>query len=370
MGLTGGATLAGPAPRLRRVLIEQYDGGLDLRHGGGVEMASLHLSRALEAHGIAVEFYADKHFFDAPAVDARLARDDVDAILPLVESPLFVRPDTDGRPGRRSRVIRLWHDVTRIAPPWEAVPCCPIHAGGTGPDDRCHSTVIPAADRALNVFLCNEAWTRCFGRRQIIPWAVDHLPSRGYRASDGPVLLLAGKIPLDDLIRVVRTCDAAAVPTRVVFSNWTQGGQRAKQYFAADGPKPGREVIDYYDIEREHARVFGGISAALVLSRYNETFNFLAAEAVHFGIPVVALPQSGATLRFASAVADLDGVLDLVRSGRFRRLGALPRPTWRWRDVAAAYESLLDRMEDGRDEPPHLAAAYQPATDRRSPCHT
>jgi hypothetical protein len=36
----------------------------------------------------------------------------------------------------------------------------------------------------------------------------------------------------------------------------------------------------------------------------------------------------------------------LVRSGHYRDLVPLPRPRWRWRDVAAAYVDLLDHIDD------------------------
>lgn len=363
-----------PGARRRRVLIEQYAPEIDLRGGGGVEMASLHLARALGVRGIDVDPYVED---DVPALTAPggpLSRGDVDAVVPLVESPWFTRPDPVASVSRTCRVVRLWHDVTPIAAPWAAVPPCPVHAAGEVAGDAgatCHAAAFPADDGAANIFLNDDAWTRCFPRRHVIPWAVDHLPRRDYRAADGPVLLLAGKIPLADLIRVADACDAAGTATRIVFCNWTRGGERAKRHFAAEGPRPGREVIDFYDLQREHARVFGGLGAALVLSNYHETFNFLAAEAVHFGIPVVALRRSGATLRFAAAALDLDGVVDLIRTGGLPTLAATPRPAWGWRDVAAAYDRLLAPSPDRDDHLPQVSpAALTGSINGRSPCHS
>ena len=363
MGLTASPANdpAAAAPTGRRVLIERYEHATDFRRAGGVEHSSLHLAAALHAHGIATEWYTDRDYPTIAALDARMSTGTVDAVLPLVESPLFLRSGSIAPRHWSHRIVRVWHDTTAIAKPWAVLPPCPAHGAGTGTGEGvCHADAICRDDSATNVFLYDDAWTRCFPQRHVIPWSVDHLPVRAYRATDGPVLLLAGKMPLDDVRHVAQACAAAGVGTRIIFSNWSQAGQRAKRHFAEADVVAGREVIEHYDIAHEHERVFGGISAALVLSRYHETFNLLAAEAAHFGIPVVALGCSGATLRFAAVVVDdPEAAADLIRNGRFRTLTAPPRSQWGWRDVGACWASLIERIGGGARDRLDLPSATQ-----------
>jgi UDP-N-acetyl-D-glucosamine:ribostamycin N-acetyl-D-glucosaminyltransferase len=336
---------AGGAARPLALLFERYGPGFDLRHGGGVERALYELGHALAACGAQVHWYTQEDCPDAQRLAAHAAALGADAVFPLCDSALFWRQAHTLPASLRATMVRIWHDVGALTQGRGVLAPCPRHGTAQGADQPCGAAHAAPEAYAADVFFRDDAWTRCFPRRHTIPWAVDHLPARDYRDPAGPILLLAGKSQLELTAGVVAACRAAGVPVRVIFSGWSSLGRQAKAYFQVAERRAGCEVIDDYCLEEDHARVFGGISAAFVLSQYHETFNFLAAECVHFGLPVVALSCSGATRSFAALALDTpDALRDTVASGRFRTLAVAARPPWGWRDVAAAYIDLAQGL--------------------------
>lgn len=336
--------LAGTAQPLT-LLFERYGSGFDLRHGGGVERALHELSSALNALGVRVSWYqrsdcTDTHGF-AELAEARAA----DAVFPLGDNPFFWRSALSVPDGLRERIVRIWHDVGPLTHGRGALVPCGLHGGDSLPGEPCSAAHTHPGIFGRDVFFRDEPWTRCFPNRRYIPWAVDHLPAVNHRARSGPVLLLAGKSRLEWTVGAVDACRRSGVPVRVIFSGWSTLGRQAKTHFSQLQSRDGCEVIEDYRLEEDHARVFGGVSAALVLSQYHETYNFLAAECVHFGLPVIALQHSGATRSFASlavgSLAELQGVID---SGLFRDLKPLDRHGWGWRNVASAYVELVREL--------------------------
>ncbi|WP_141100893.1 glycosyltransferase family 4 protein [Roseateles aquatilis] len=338
------------ARRVATVLFERYSDDFDLRHGGGIERALYQLSTALAARGVRVHWYRRQDCPDAQALARRAAALSADAVFPLPDSPLFWRqaPSTDA--GLRARVVRIWHDVGALTHGRGVVLPCDRHRAGGDPAAPCSAAHAHPALYAADVCFRDEPWTRCFPRRQVIPWAVDHLPRLDHRDRDGPVLLLAGKARLEIVTAAVDACRARGVPVRVIFSGWTTLGRQAKAHFDDPVARAGCDVVRDYRLDEDHARVFGGISAAFVLSQYHETFNFLAAECVHFGLPVVGLRGAGATDGFASLLVDDAAALRaVIAQDRFRALAPKPMAPWGWDDVAAAYLDLIGRAtrEDG-----------------------
>jgi hypothetical protein len=337
-----------PSEGGRHAIFERYSNGFDLRHGGGVERALFHLAKALRERGVTVSWYAQEAFREIPALSAMLERAGPGAIFPLTDSPSFWRATHEIPERLRGRMVRIWHDVGPLVRGPDGIPVCDRHQRGID-GAACASAHAHTGAYAADIVFSEDPWTRCFPKRRRIPWAVDHLPSIDYRDPDGPILMLAGKTQVEYTEQAVEACRAEGVPVRMVFSNWTTLGRKAKAHFTQPAHRRGIEVIESYDLERDHARVFGGCSAAFVLTQYHETFNLLAAESVHFGIPVATYSCAGATLRFASAVADdVPDVLALIRGQGFRALQPVPRPAWGWRDVAAHYIDLLDDIGCGR----------------------
>lgn len=335
----------GGAARPPVLLFERYGPGFDLRHGGGVERALYELGKALAARGARVHWYSQDDCPDGERLAAYAATLGADAVFPLCDSALFWREARRLPAWLRERMVRIWHDVGALTQGRGVLAPCARHAAEQGAQQPCSAAHAEPAAYAADVFFRDDSWTRCFPRRHYIPWAVDHLPARDYRDPDGPILLLAGKAQLELSGAVVAACRSAGVPVRVIFSGWSRLGREAKAFFQLAEHRAGCEVIDDYCLEDDHARVFGGVSAAFVLSQYHETFNFLAAECVHFGLPVVALACSGATRSFASLALDAPGALqNTVASGRFRTLAVAARPPWGWRDVATAYIDLVQGL--------------------------
>lgn len=342
---------AAPAPRAATagtVLIERYADRFDLQNGGGIEMAGYHLGRALAQAGMDVRWYTPRDWRTTDEFASLVARSGADMVLPLIDSAPFARAAGALPPAVRARIVRLWHDVSMLAPPTHRLPTCPRHGDGGTPDAPCVAARLSPTGYAADIFFFDDLWTRCFPRRRYIPWAVDHLPPIDHRSRAGPVLLLVGKMRWEYAHAILDACIAHGIGVRVVFSNWSLLGQQSRRQLLALPPHPLIEIIEHYDLSRDHARVFGGTSAALVLSQYRETFNFLAAEAVQFGIPVIAFAGSGGTLRFASAIlTSIEAVVALLRGGGHARLDPVPRPAWGWADVAAAYRNLVAELGRG-----------------------
>jgi UDP-N-acetyl-D-glucosamine:ribostamycin N-acetyl-D-glucosaminyltransferase len=339
------------------MLFERYSDGFDLRHGGGIERALHQLSTALAARGVDVRWYRREECPDAGAVARRAREVGADAVFPLPDNPLFWRQAASVDEDLRARVVRIWHDVGALTHGRGALVPCPRHGAkgeGEGDSDSDPSAPCSAAHAhpawyAADVVFRDEPWTRCFPRRHTIPWAVDHLPRHDHRDPEGPVLLLAGKAQLAIVVAAVDACRARGVGVRVIFSGWTTLGRQAKAFFADPAHRAGCEVVTDYRLDTDHARVFGGISAAFVLSQYHETFNFLAAECVHFGLPVVGLRGAGATDRFASLlIDDLDGLRAAATRDRLRALTPRAADPWGWDDVAAAHAALVAELPSCR----------------------
>lgn len=327
-----------------KVLIESYPDSADRRKWGGIETANLNLSRTLTAGGAGVVSYSVQN---CPTVDsvAALARiEAADAVLPLVESDLFRSP-MQAPAWLLQRTVRVWHDVSALAPRFSTLMRCSAHRPGINPAACQAASVAPAACSA-DVFFYEEPWTYCFPNRLYIPWAADHVPANDYHDPEGPVVLLAGKVPTDVLLSVVDGCLSRGLRMRVVFNNWSRLGQDAKVHFANLEQDGNHQFFWVYELERDHARIFSGVSAALVLSHHHETFNFLAAEAVQLGVPVVAFARSGATRRFAAQlVEDGAALLSWFDRGGLAVLKPTPRPNWSWQDVGTAYSKLLRGLD-------------------------
>ncbi|GAA4932938.1 hypothetical protein ACFPM3_04180 [Streptomyces coeruleoprunus] len=338
-----------------RALFEIYDEGFDSPSWGGVETALWHLVRSLREAGVDAGFYRESEGADLDALAARVERERVDAVFPLVESALFEGAAWRRLPGLHARTVRIWHDVSRLSADLSKPPPCPVHA------DRPASRGEPEAEGCVahgahpggpmrEVFLRDLPWTRCFPRRSVIPWAADHVPAKDLHDPSGPVVLQLGKIDTVDAERCLRRLTGAGVPLRVMFATWSRRGREARE-LVRDHLGGGRriEVLDSYDIRADWERVFGGASLFLLPSLFHETFNFAAAEAVQLGVPVATLGEGGNLPRFASLRAPtLDELLDRVVSDGGRALEPKPRPATGWRDVAARYaEVVREGRHDG-----------------------
>ncbi|GGY24582.1 hypothetical protein [Paludibacterium paludis] len=327
----------------RTVLIERYPDSFDRRQWGGIETAYWNLARVLPSCGVEAVWYTARECPTLASLARRAQEVRAAAVMPLVDHELFRTPQA-APAGLRRRTVRVWHDVSAISPRFSTLTGCDAHRPGSAAVCRAEAAAPSAS--AADVFFYEEAWTHCFPNRRYIPWAADHVPARDYHNPSGPLVLLAGKIPLDTLRPVVEACLARGLRLRVIFNNWSKLGLEAKTYFTALGLGEGHRVFDIYDIERDHERIFGGACAVLVLSHFHETFNFLAAEAVQLGVPVVAFVRSGATRRFASHLEeDGDGLIDWLDDGGLAALRPLPRSGWSWRDVGSAYAELLGCLE-------------------------
>lgn len=340
------------------ILIERYPDGFDLAGGGGVHVACFHLAHALDRIGLRVGWYTSRDWNTVADLEDVVTAAGADMVLPLIDSPTFAKAAGTLPPALRGRMVRLWHDVSLLAIPTHPIPLCGQHGPGGSPDIACAAATVSPGAYAGDVFFFDDAWTRCFPRRRYVPWAVDHLPKADHRSPDGPVVLLIGKMRWEYAEAILNTCSASGIPVRAIFSNWSVLGQQSRYRMLARAPDSMVEVIDRYDLARDHARVFGGASAALVLSQYRETFNFVAAEAAYYGLPVIAFAGSGAVRRFASVIAaDVPAVLELLGSGRYARLRPVACPDWGWSDVAAAYADMVGDLRRSA----RVAAAQRPA---------
>ncbi|MCC3650690.1 hypothetical protein LIX60_04175 [Streptomyces sp. S07_1.15] len=344
---------AGPA------LFEIYDEGFDSPSWGGVETALWHLVRSLREAGVAADFYRASEGADLDVLAARMERDRVDAVFPLVESELFEGAQSKRLPELHDRTVRIWHDVSRLSEDLSAPPPCPVHAVAPAVPGAPGAAGCPAQDTHPDgpmheVFLLDLPWTRCFPDRSVIPWAADHVPAQNLHDPSGPVVLQLGKIDTADAERCLRRLAGAGVPLRVLFATWSRRGREARELVRAhQGAGRQIEVLDAYDIRTDWDRVFGGAALFLLPSVFHETFNFAAAEAVQLGVPVATLGEGGNLPRFASLRAQtLDALLDRVVAGAGRTLAAKPRLTTGWRDVAARYAEIIRsrRVQTGREE--------------------
>jgi hypothetical protein len=324
------------------VLIELYRHRFDGSIWGGIETALFHLCRALRELGTRVEVYSDAELPDAPAVDRRVREGAFDAVIPLIDGPLFQRSDPVLWPSLFRRVIRVWHDVTPLQPSYGAPVPCRRHVAENDPEAPCVAAAVDPTGFRADVFLRDVPWAGCFPRAQTIPWAGDHLPASDLRDPSGPVIIQVGKIDNAASLELIRAATRAGERVRLVFCNWTRMGRAAHAELGDQFAAGAVESFPRYDIVRDHPRIFGGASAILIPSRYHETFNFLAAESIQLGIPVVALAGSGALEAFASAVVpDPGAMIELVRTGGHRGLGCRPREPHSWRDVARRYRAMI-----------------------------
>lgn len=345
-----------------RALFEIYDEGFSSPSWGGVETALWYLVRSLRAGGVDASFYPESQGADLDALAARVERDRVDAVFPLVESALFGGGACQRLPGLHRRTVRIWHDVSLLAGDLSAPATCPVHAAEPAVSGRTVPPGCPARSAhpdgpMREVFLRDLPWTRCFADRSVIGWAADHLPDKDLHDPSGPVLLQLGKIDTADAERCLRRLLGAGLRLRVIFATWSRRGREARELVHAFPDPDGRiEVLDTYDIRTDWERVFGGSALFLLPSVFHETFNFAAAEAVQLGVPVATLGEGGNLPGFASLrAATVDELLEQVVAcaagdGEGGRLPApLPRPAHGWRTVAARYAELI-REGAARDE--------------------
>ncbi|AOT62225.1 MULTISPECIES: glycosyltransferase family protein [Streptomyces] len=330
-----------------RALFEIYDEGFDSPSWGGVETALWHLSRSLREAGTEAEFYRSSEGADLDALAARVERDRVDAVFPLVESDLFEGAAWRRLPALHARTVRVWHDVSRLSADLSAPPPCPVHARvpalpGAPVAEGCPARGAHPEGPMREVFLGEWPWTRCFPRRSVIPWAADHVPAKDLCDPSGPVVLQLGKIDTVDAERCLRRLTGAGVALRVVFATWSRRGREARELVRAhQGAGRRVEVLDAYDIRTDWERVFGGASLFLLPSVFHETYNFAAAEAVQLGVPVAALGEGGNLPRFASLTAPTpDALVDRLLAGG-GAVAPRPRPAAGWRDVAARYAEVI-----------------------------
>ncbi|CAM5256195.1 UDP-GlcNAc:ribostamycin N-acetylglucosaminyltransferase [Streptomyces alboniger] len=330
-----------------RALFEIYDEGFDSPSWGGVETALWYLVRSLRAAGVDAAFYRESEGVDLDSLAARVRRDRVDAVFPLVESALFQGDARARLPELHERTVRIWHDVSRLSAGLSTPPPCPLHAGGGDGRGGPGAAACPARrahpDGPMReVFLRDFPWTRCFPRRTVIPWAADHVPAKDLHDPFGPVVLQLGKIDTVDAERCLLRLTEAGVPLRITFATWSRQGREARELVRAHtGSGRGVEVFDSYDIRTDWERVFGGAALFLLPSVFHETYNFAAAEAVQLGVPVATLGEGGNLPQFASLRAPtLDALLERVVTGG-RALEPKPRPTTGWRDVADRYVGLI-----------------------------
>ncbi len=90
--------------------------------------------------------------------------------------------------------------------------------------------------------------------------------------------------------------------------------------------------------------MFAGASVLVLPSRFHETFNFLAAESVQVGVPVVALGGAGELGRFASWQApDLDALTErlLAEPGT---PSPRPRAEAGWAEIARRYATVIAEL--------------------------
>ncbi|MEU6964796.1 glycosyltransferase [Streptomyces chrestomyceticus] len=343
------APLDPPGPL--RVLLEIYDEGFTCDTWGGVETALWHLAEGLREHGVEAEFYRSTEGADLGALAERVARERVDAVFPLVESPLFAGgaspaaadEDRSGVPELRRRVVRIWHDVSRLSPGLATPAPCPVHTPGAAatPGGACTAAGVFPDGPAREVFLRDLPWTRCFGSRTYIPWAVDHLPPADLRDPFGPVLLQLGKTSVDQARVCLERLTGAGLPVRVVFATWSKEGRAARELVAPYAASGAVEVLDSYDIRTEWKRVYAGARLFVLPSVFHETFNFAAAEALQLGLPVATLGDCGALADFASLRAET--VVELMDAVVARGESVRParRPWTGWREVAHRYATLI-----------------------------
>ncbi|MFB6441188.1 hypothetical protein ACFCVY_31175 [Streptomyces sp. NPDC056411] len=341
------APLDPPGPR--RALFEIYDEGFTCDTWGGVETALWHLVEGVRKLGVEAEFYPSAQGADLDALAGRVVRERVDAVFPLVESPLFAGgegaaagegPDV---PELRRRVVRIWHDLSRLSPDLSTPAPCPMHAPGATVSSGGGCTAADAFPDGptREVFLRDLPWTRCFGSRTYIPWAVDHLPPEDLRDPFGPVVLQLGKTSVDQARVCLERLTGAGVPVRVIFATWSKEGRAARELVAPYAASGAVEVVDSYDIRTEWKRVYAGARLFVLPSVFHETFNFAAAEALQLGLPVATLDDCGALAGFASLrAATVAELMDAVvaRGGSVR---PAQRPWTGWREVAYRYASLI-----------------------------
>ncbi|MGJ0577150.1 glycosyltransferase [Xenorhabdus bovienii] len=331
-----------------KVLIERYPDNFDRRGWGGIETAYWNLGHILPHYGIEVIWYSAQEYYTLNNLAEQISLQNITALFPLMESELF-RAGQQAPEFLRQRTIRIWHDVSFLTHSHASLSACHAHQPGANSADCLANAVAPEA-YATDVFFYEAPWTYCFPKRHYIPWAANHIPAHNYHSPSGPVVLLAGKVGLEKLSPIIEACLAKGMHLHILFNNWSKRGKEAKRYFNRLNLDERHKIFDYYDLEQDHERIFGGTSAALVLSDYYETFNFLSAEAVQLGIPVVAYSHSGATRRFAARlVEDNNALLDWLKEDGITRLTPVPRSDWSWNDVGAAYSQLLN----------NIAAQYQ-----------
>ncbi|CDH18742.1 putative hexosaminyltransferase II or mannosyltransferase, NeoF [Xenorhabdus bovienii str. kraussei Quebec] len=325
------------------VMIERYPDNFDRRGWGGIETAYWNLAHILPRYDVEVIWYSAQEYPTFDNLAEQISSKNITAIVPLMESELF-RADQQAPESLRQRTIRVWHDVSLLTDSHANLSACHAHQPGANSAD-CLAGAVASGAYATDIFFYEAPWTYCFPKRHYIPWAADHIPAHNYHSPSGPVVLLAGKVVLEKLSPVVEACLAKGMHLHILFNNWSKRSKEAKRYFNSLNLDERHKVFDYYDLEQDHERIFGGTSAALILSDYHETFNFLSAEAVQLGIPVVAYSHSGATRRFAAhLVKDNNALLDWLKEDGITGLTPVPRSDWLWNDVGAAYSQLLHNM--------------------------
>ncbi|MEV5598075.1 hypothetical protein [Streptomyces sp. NPDC052496] len=346
------APLDPPGPL--RALFEIYDEGFTCDTWGGVETALWHVVEGLRQYGVEAEFYHSAQGADLQALAGRVVRERVDAVFPLVESPLFAGGKggeggeaADGAgpdvPELRRRVVRIWHDVSRLSPGLSAPVPCPVHThGAAAPSGAvCTAAGVFPDGPTREVFLRDLPWTRCFGSRTYIPWAVDHLPPADLRDPFGPVLLQLGKTSVQQARVCLERLTGAGVPVRVVFATWSKQGRAARELVAPYAASGAAEVVDSYDIRTEWKRVYAGARLFVLPSVFHETFNFAAAEALQLGLPVATLGDCGALADFASLRAETVAELMDAVVARGESVRPARRPWIGWREVAHRYATLI-----------------------------
>lgn len=328
-----------------------------IKEVGGVDTYIKYLSLSLRKLGNDISFCDASYFDSLKDLDCYIEQGRYDVFLPLAWDD-YHRYPKNYSPKFLNISVKVWHDISLFCPFYGINPeteepctnwysrfsCCRVCI-----EKRKNRIYLPpsggyATESEMNILPSNLPIR--IPRSRIVPLAASHIPKCNLCDPSGPMLVLAGKISVRKLEKVIFAVSKSS-SVRIIFSNWTQQVIESKKLIWKISNKIPLQLISYYTLPEDMLSVFGGLSSAILLDDYYEMFPLLGLELVRCGIPVVCLSSSGDLRNWASRVfSNLDSLISAISGGKMENLSPIKSPLVlrTWNDVARDFNNIFKEL--------------------------
>jgi hypothetical protein len=265
-----------------RILLE-IPGCSETSQIGGVDVFFGHLVPCLEALGSSIAFCDASQFESLQDLDRYIDARGCDVFLPLAWHEYHKRP-AGYLPEHLTKSVKVWYDISLLCPfygrhPQTNTPCqswylAPNRCAACHDESKYYlpPSTGYATNSRINVLLSKLPVS--VPRSRIVPWAASHVPTCNLRDPKGPILVLAGKASAPKLKEVLYAV-VQRFAARVILSHWTPYTQKCCELVKALAEIFPLRLIPRYELPKDLFTVFGGLSFALLLDEYYETFCLL-----------------------------------------------------------------------------------------------